>query len=66
LSLGVLKGGRDRVHGGEWQAYTSASVEWEARYCKRASRSNEFWKERAGERNTRLGVRKTKAEFSPS
>jgi hypothetical protein len=42
LFLGVLKGRGDRVYGGEWQDYTSASVEWGRKYCKPRTGSNEF------------------------
>jgi hypothetical protein len=46
LPFRVLKGRRNRVYSGEWQAYTSTPVEWQARYCKSTSRSNEFQKVR--------------------
>ena len=42
LFLSVLKGGSDRIYGGESQADTSASVEWGRKYCKPGSGSNEF------------------------
>ena len=42
LFLRVLKGGSDRIYGGELQADTSASVEWGRKYCKPESGSNEF------------------------
>jgi hypothetical protein len=45
LFLGVLKGGSDRIYGGESQADTSVSVEWGRKYCKLRSGSNEFCRE---------------------
>src|SRR5580693_970834 len=42
LFLGVLKGGSDRIYGGELQADTSASMEWGRKYCKPGNGSNEF------------------------
>src|ERR1700683_3103327 len=45
LFPGVFKGRINRIHGGESQARTSASIECEGRYCKRTNGSNKFCSE---------------------
>src|ERR1700733_12192471 len=45
LFPGVFKGRINRIHGGESQARTSASIECEGRYCKRTNVSNKFCSE---------------------